>query len=285
MKASLTTPGSILEETIHQVRDELGSDFEEITIERIVIGIFFTGVRLSNGSSGLACTPIKEIPEAVCCPSSARALPYPGKFVGRKAGYFLRDLASASPLRKAIGIAIINALSASCMKERNATGYSIEAGRDALDPIEFPEEGYVVVVGALVPVLKKLLARGRPFGILELDKETLKKEELPFFIPPERADDAVGNADMLIITGTTLLNNTLEPLLGLARPGATIIVVGPTASMLPDAFFRRGVTMLGGDLVTRADELLDTLAEGGSGYHFFGKSAEKTCITRLDTTV
>lgn len=53
--------------------------------------------------------------------------------------------------------------------------------------------------------------------------------------------------------------------------------------MLPDAFFRRGVTILGGDSVTRPDELLDTIAEGGSGYHFFGKSAEKTTVCRSET--
>ncbi|WP_373855494.1 hypothetical protein [Desulfocucumis palustris] len=30
------------------------------------------------------------------------------------------------------------------------------------------------------------------------------------------------------------------------------------------------------------DRLLDLLAEGGSGYHFFGKSASRTVITRRD---
>ncbi len=68
-----------------------------------------------------------------------------------------------------------------------------------------------------------------------------------------------------------------------ARPGASIVVVGPTASMLPDAFFRRGVTILGGDIVTRPGVVLDTIAEGGSGYHFFGRSAEKATFRRLGT--
>jgi hypothetical protein len=30
--------------------------------------------------------------------------------------------------------------------------------------------------------------------------------------------------------------------------------------------------------VTRGDEFLDVLAEGGSGYHFFGQSAEKIVL-------
>ena len=57
-------------------------------------------------------------------------------------------------------------------------------------------------------------------------------------------------------------------------------MVGPTASMLPDAFFRRGVTVIGGVVVTDADRVLNVIAEAGSGYHFFGKGAEKVVIHR-----
>jgi uncharacterized protein (DUF4213/DUF364 family) len=280
---TLARPGSILEETISHIRKELGSDFETITIERVVIGIFFTGVKLSDGSGGICFTPIKEIPEAVCCPSSARAMPFPGRFKGRSAGKFLRDLSCAPPLKKAVGIAIINALTASCGKRRPDISYTCETGRDALDLVPLPDEDYVVVVGALVPVIRRLKAREKAFGILELDLRTLKSDELPFTIQPDNADVEIQRADLLIITGTTLLNNTLEPLLALARPGARIIVVGPTASMLPGAFFRRGVTVLGGDVVTKQDELLDTIAEGGSGYHFFNKFAEKTIVRSSDS--
>ena len=85
-----------------------------------------------------------------------------------------------------------------------------------------------------------------------------------------------------MITGTTLLFHSLEPILACAKPGAKVVIVGPTASMLPDAFFRRGVSVMGGDLVTRPDDLLDILSEGGSGYHFFGKSADRMIIQKRD---
>lgn len=277
---ALFRPGSILAETIGAIRETLGPDLDTITIDRVVIGIFFTGVRLSDGSGGLCFTPIKEIPEAVCCPSSARAMPYPGKFRGKPAVDFIRDLTDAPPLKKAVGIAILNALSESCRRRRPDPGYVTESGKDALDTIPLPEEGYVVVVGALVPAIKRLKNRGKPFGILELDLRTLKPDELQFAVPQEEAGPALARAEMVVITGTTLLNNTLEPLLAGIRPGASVIVVGPTAGMLAGPFFRRGVTVLGGDRVTDPDALLDTIAEGGSGYHFFGKSAEKTIIHR-----
>ena len=56
---------------------------------------------------------------------------------------------------------------------------------------------------------------------------------MEFFVPFEEASDAVPKADLLVITGTTLINDTLEGLLEMRKPGAEIVMVGPTASMLP----------------------------------------------------
>ena len=118
-----------------------------------------------------------------------------------------------------------------------------------------------------------------PVLLLERDPSTLKPDELPFYALAEAATVEVPKADVLITTGTTLINDTLEDLVALTRPGTEIAVVGPTASLLPDAFFRRGVRVLGGVRVTDADELLDVLAEGGSGYHIFGRSADRVVMT------
>ncbi len=43
---------NILEETAQLVKQKLGSDFDNITIERVVIGLFFTGVKLSGNAGG-----------------------------------------------------------------------------------------------------------------------------------------------------------------------------------------------------------------------------------------
>ena len=64
----------------------------------------------------------------------------------------------------------------------------------------------------------------------------------------------------------------------LLKERVDIFVTCSTAGMIPDAFFKRGVTVMGGILVTKPDELLDVISEGGSGYHFFGKSAERIVI-------
>lgn len=73
----------ILAETIATIQDIESDEIETIAIECVVVGLFFTGVKLSTGHVGACATPIKSIPEAVCCPSSAQAMPFPGKMRGR----------------------------------------------------------------------------------------------------------------------------------------------------------------------------------------------------------
>ncbi len=268
----------ILTESIEHVRKILGEDMKNLTIERAVFGLFFSGVKLSDGNGGLCFTPIKEIPEAVCCPSSAKAMPLSGRLSGRSAEYYLDGIFGSNVLKKALGIATLNALTSSCWKKEKPQAYTVETGRDAFDDIVIRPGIKAVVVGALVPVINKLMDASINFRILEMDPATLKEREKPYFAEASRAGEFVPDADLLVITGTTVINNTLAGLLEMAKPGAQIIVTGPTASMLPDAFFSRGVTTLGGIIVTKPDELLDVISEAGSGYHFFGKSAERTII-------
>ena len=246
-----------------------------LSVARATFGLFFTGVKLSNGVGGICATAIKPIPEAVCCPSSAKALPIPGRIRGYPVTDFIDDLGSPSSLKRVLAIAVLSALSATVMLESPPEDSSLLHGVDGLDEARIGEDDHVVVVGALVTLIKALKARGRPFRILEKDPATLKPDEMAFYAPAEAAPIEVPAADVLVTTGTTLINDTLEDLLGLVHPGAEVIVVGPTASLLPDAFFRRGVRVLAGVAVSDADDLLDTLAEGGSGYHIFGRSAER----------
>jgi uncharacterized protein len=79
---------TILAETIAGIEEILAGDLDQICVERAAIGLFFTGVKLNSGAAGACATPLRSIPEAVCCPSSAMAMPFPGKLRGRPA----RDL-------------------------------------------------------------------------------------------------------------------------------------------------------------------------------------------------
>lgn len=270
----------IIEETIEKIEQTLGLELDQITVDRAVFGLFFSGVKLSTGHGGLCFTPVKEMPEAVCCPSTAKAMPLSGKLVGRSALKYIEDVHSKNPLKKTLGIATLNALSTLCWEKEKADdlNYEIIMGEDAFEKVDVSQYQKTVVIGALVPMLKKLTNAGADYKVLEMDSRTLKGKELEHYAPANDAHLYIPNADLIVITGVTILNNTLYDLLKMAKKGAEIIVTGPTASMLPDAFFKYGVTLLGGIIVTKADEILDIISEGGSGYHFFGKYAERTAV-------
>lgn len=280
MKEAKKIEGSnvFLQECIREI--EQAVDLDSITVERAVFGLFFSGVKLSTGHGGLCFTPVKEIPEAVCCPSSAKAMPFSGKLKGRGVRAYLEDIFSENILRRTLGIAALNALSTLVWEKTEHSGYELLLGADAFDEIDVKKYQKSVVVGALVPIIRKLMQENADFHILEKDSRTLKEREMPYYLPPERAGEFVSEADLLVITGVTILNDTLPGLLAMAKKDAEILVVGPTASMLPDCLFSKGVTMLGGIQVTKADALLDIISEGGSGYHFFGKYAERTVLRK-----
>jgi uncharacterized protein (DUF4213/DUF364 family) len=270
----------ILDESIEAVREILGRELDDLTVERAVVGLFFTGVKLSNGVAGACATPIKTIPEAVCCPSSAMSMPFPGKLRNRPAFDLAQEALGENGIRRAVGIAALNALADTCWRRRPHPDTELQLGIDAFDATEIYPGDRVVVVGAFVPFLRELKRRRQSYLVLEQDPATLKAEELPFFRPAEQAAAVVPQADVLLITGTTLINDTLEELLTLASPAASVTMVGPTVTMLPDAFLRRGADVLGTVRITAPEEFLDILAEGGSGYHFLGRSVQKVVLMR-----
>ena len=270
----------ILAETVAGIQRVLDDDLDRIVVERAVVGLFFTGVKLNTGIAGACATPLRSIPEAVCCPSSAMAMPFPGKLRGRPARELLKETEAPSGIRRAIGVATMNALADMCWQRRATPAVELRAGVDAYDAADIQPGERVVVVGAFVPFLKALKRSGQHFTVLEMDPATLKPDELAHFRPADDARLVLPSADVVLITGTTLLNDTLENLLALCRPQARVVMVGPTVGLLPDALLRRGVDVLGGVRVTAPDAFLDVLAEGGSGYHFFGRSAEKVVLVR-----
>jgi uncharacterized protein (DUF4213/DUF364 family) len=270
---------TILQSTAELVKQKLGAEFEKLTIDRLAVGLFFSGVKLSNGAGGVSYTPVKDIPQAVCCPSSAGRIFDPVKINGMPAEEVLTALPSREPIKTAIAIATLNALSAICWERGLTDNYRIQVNTDAVDVVRMPASS-VAVIGAFVPILRKLKARGGRWWVIEQDPQTLKGDEMDHFIPADQSEETISAADVLIVTGVTLVNHTLEPILKAARTDAEIAVIGPTASMLPEALFAHGARVVGGVWVKKPDELLDVLAAGGSGYHFFDKLAPRIVIEK-----
>jgi uncharacterized protein (DUF4213/DUF364 family) len=268
----------ILDEAARLAKQKLGGISHHLTIKRSVVGLFFTGVKLSNGAGGVCFTPIKEIPEAVCCPSSVGRIFDPAEIPGMKVESALSALSSPEPMKVAVAIATLNALTSTYWSQEGTEHYNLKMNMDAFEAVRLSDHSAVAVIGSIVPVLRHLKRRGGTWWIIEQDPKTLREEELAHYVPEQRSKEVLAKADVLIITGVTLVNHTLENILKYARPGAEIAIMGPTASMLPEPMFERGVRVVGGVWVRKPDELLDVLASGGSGYHFLDRLADRIVL-------
>jgi uncharacterized protein (DUF4213/DUF364 family) len=274
----------ILRDTLEAIGEILAPELDRITVERAVVGVFFTGVKLSNGIAGACTTPIETVRETFCCASAVAGGRSPGNISGSPALALAREALGPNGLGRGLGIAALNALADTCWRRRPHPRAELRVGVDAFDATEIRPADKVVAVGAFVPFLRALKQRGRPFFVLEQNPATLKADEMPFFQPVAEARTVIPAADVVLITGSTLVNDTLEDLLALRKPGARVTVVGPTVGMLPDAFLRRGADVLGSVRITEPDAFLDVLAEGGGAPDFLGRSAQKVVLVRRSVT-
>ena len=91
----------------------------------------------------------------------------------------------------------------------------------------------------------------------------LEMNPLPGDLPASAAPDILPGADMVAITGLTLLNGTFEGLVDLCAPEATVLVLGPTTP-LHDALFDCGVNLVSGAVVQDVDAVLRVARQGGN---------------------
>ena len=254
-----------------------GRQVRELRIERLVVGVFATGVQLSNGQGGVAYTPPELVEEA-----SRRIL---RGDMCRVRGQSALDVVRgrpAGPFAPVIRLAALNALSVPALEElaENVDGDELAA----LAPRVTGRR--ICMVGAMVPLIKRLRRLG-PAEFLVADRKagTLAEVEGCVIVDLNRLNEVLAACQTVIFTGASIANDSLPALLAPVSPGATIVVVGPTAGFIPDPLFNRGVALVATTIVTEPDEALDILAEGGGLYPLFGRCLRKVNLFRPGSSV
>lgn len=82
-------------------------------------------------------------------------------------------------------------------------------------------------------------------------------------LPADAAPDIVPQADVLAITGTTLVNGTFDGLMALRQPEALVLVLGPSTPLSP-VLFEYGVHLVSGALVQHIDTVLTAVRQGAN---------------------
>jgi uncharacterized protein (DUF4213/DUF364 family) len=180
-----------------------------------------------------------------------------------------------STLPDLVRLVVMNALSSRFITDDR---YRVICDANVFELLDLGKLGKIGMVGAIVPFLKQLRdIPGVDLSVIERKPESLKPEEMRFYVPADEAAAVIPACDTVIITGAATANGTMEELLGYTRTGAMVIVAGPTVSLLPDAFFKRNAGIVSGVKVTDADKALDMLSEGVGAYHLF-----RTCVRKIN---
>jgi uncharacterized protein (DUF4213/DUF364 family) len=225
---------------------------KEGAVREVRIGAFWTAMVLEDGRCGLA----SALRDPALSLSKGDDHHHHGQNPVRGAGQLhersARELAelarSDSLLEASIGLAAINALldvdEDACL-ELNAEQVILEHGT-----------GKGVVVVGHFPFIPRVREAARQLWVLE-------KRPGEGDLPAEAAPDVIPQADVVAITGTSLINHTFEELIGLCRPEAFVLVLGPTAPLSP-VLFDYGAEVISGTLVTDPETVLRYISQGAS---------------------
>jgi uncharacterized protein (DUF4213/DUF364 family) len=138
------------------------------------------------------------------------------------------------------------------------------------------------MVGAFQSYMRKIAGTNNKLYVLEMNEKALATDQKKFYVPASEYDKILPDSDVVIITGQTLVNRTIDDLLSAISPGTQVIVTGPSGNILPDILFANKVSIIGAIRITDPDILFDIVSEGGTGFHLFEYCARKICILKDD---
>ena len=263
----------VLEETYHFLRSKETARFELLSISDIRIGLHLTAVKLSDGSFGVAGTLKDDQP--YCLKSNRDYEEFsPSKISGRKITD-LFEIPKRTSIIKTLQIAVLNAISSSIISEKR---YRIIENKDPIDLIDLGQNKKITLVGAFQSYIRKIAGTNNQLYVLEMDKNSLAGDDEKFFVPSNDYHKLIPISDIVIITGLTLVNDTIDGLLSVIPSNVQLIVTGPSSSLVPDVLFRHGVNIVGATKIIDGDLLFTIAGEAGAGYHLFRYCATKICI-------
>ena len=255
-----------MRELLDCLKKELIGTIPKVKVKSLQIGLAYTAVVLSTEHAGVAYTPIHELSE---CPVLADA----GKIAGKPVLTVMDKAESSNLVEAAGGVATINALSQIAF-EAKPERY-VFSDVDVLDLIQPKDK--VVTVGYFGPLIPKILRKTRDLYVLEKRKIKDKRVRI---IPPHEASTVLPSSDVLLISGSTLVNKTVNQILKLRGNAREVVLLGPTASMVPQPLFKKGVTAVMGVKIVDAEKMLRVVSESGGTRQLLSTCAKKIAFVR-----
>lgn len=109
--------------------------------------------------------------------------------------------------------------------------------------------------------------------------DVLEQNPQPGDLPAQAASEILPKAEVVAITGMTLINHTLDSLLDLCSPEAEVMVLGPTTPLSP-VLFEHGVHLLSGAIVENIPPVIHAVTQGANFHQVRQKGARLVNMSR-----
>jgi uncharacterized protein (DUF4213/DUF364 family) len=220
-------------------------------LRQVLVGAFWTAVVLDTEPPrcGLASTLRAESHDG------GSPVRQPGRLREHRGRELAEWLRSPRILEASIGMAAFNALldvDESACTDMNAKEVIVQRGAGAR----------VAVVGHF-PFVDRVRQVAEVCWVLELRPR-------PGDLAASQAAEVLPQADVVALTGTSLLNHTFDDLIALCRPEAFVVLLGASAPLSP-VLLQRGVDAVSGTRVVDVPAVLRAVGEGATFRQIPGK--------------
>jgi len=191
-------------------------------------------------------------------------------FIGQKPEKYAARFGASDPIDDMIGLAAINAI---CQHVMRKFPEHMDFVTDSLGLMDIQEDEQVGMVGFFRPLLKHVNRAKGKLVIIEKKSEFVEMNpEHNITLDPA----ALEGCTKVLITNTTILNNTIDDILSHCGRAEYVSVLGPTAGYFPDPLFKRGVHALGGRYIKDGRQVIQAIANGTR----WGDATEKLCFQK-----
>ena len=212
---------------------------EPIPVRNVVIGVHWTLV--SSRHSGLGSTMVNSGPHGT---GRMRDV---GRLLEKSAQELAGWLESDNLLEASVGIAALNSL-IDIDEER------VHMNLNAAEVIAEKSAGKNLVIVGHFPFINRMKSVVRNLW-------TIEKNPFGDDYPEAAAMDLIPQADVVAITGTAFINQTVEGLLALCRSDAQVMILGSSTPLMP-ILFEHGIDYLSGSRIIDETAAIRTIQQG-----------------------
>ena len=144
--------------------------------------------------------------------------------------------------------------------------------KDIFEAVDFRQFKNIVMVGYFKPVVKRFQEAGIPIVIFD------KKEDESVLQEMKDQIQYIQNADAIIITATSMFNQSFMELIKNSAENASVYILGPSSTMDFDMMTHRNVKMIFGSVFEPFDRRVLDIIKSNFGTRHFSPFSRKVFI-------